>query len=275
MLQNRSLPPGSIFPELAYADFRTAVQWLCRVFGFMERIRIADHRSQLILGEASTVVVARTAREGGRRVGDIDHSVMVRVEDVDRHYEHAMQNGAAIIRPPETYAYGERQYTADDLEGHRWTFTQSVADVLPEEWGGQSISLESRQPAHKVVGNARMDHLALPVAQCNRSRDWYIRHLSLQLEFEIPERKTVALRDDADLTIFFYEKPEAPVMPSCTLTFQVSDVDAKYLELSANGVVFEKSPQKLMWGYGAELRDPDGYMIYLWDETSMREKGNT
>jgi len=53
----------------------------------------------------------------------------------------------------------------------------------------------------------------------------------------------------------------------------VHDVEAKYRELSANGVTFEKSPQKLAWGYGAELRDPDGYLIYIWDEKSMREKG--
>jgi hypothetical protein len=32
----------------------------------------------------------------------------------------------------------ERQYTAEDLGGHRWTFAQSIADVAPEEWGGLS-----------------------------------------------------------------------------------------------------------------------------------------
>jgi catechol 2,3-dioxygenase-like lactoylglutathione lyase family enzyme len=119
-----------------------------------------------------------------------------------------------------------------------------------------------------------MDHLALPVAAYARSRDWYTRHLGLEVEFEIPERQTVALKDDAGLTIFLYERPDAQGPSACTLTFQVHDVDAKYRELSANGIVFEKSPQKLFWGYGAELRDPDGYMIYLWDEKSMREKGN-
>jgi catechol 2,3-dioxygenase-like lactoylglutathione lyase family enzyme len=31
-------------------------------------------------------------------------------------------------------------------------------------------------------------------------------------------------------------------------------------------------PDKLFWGYGAELRDPDGYLIYLWDERTMRGK---
>jgi len=115
--------------------------------------------------------------------------------------------------------------------------------------------------------------LALPVAQVDRSRDWYMRHLHLELEFEIPQHKTVALKDDGNLTLFLYERPNAQGSTSCTLTFKVPDVEAKYRGLSANGVVFEKSPQKLAWGYGAELRDPDGYLIYIWDEKSMREKG--
>ncbi len=34
-------------------------------------------------------------------------------------------------------------------------------------------------------------------------------------------------------------------------------------------VPFSRAP-----GYGAELRDPDGYQINLWDEESMRQKGN-
>jgi uncharacterized glyoxalase superfamily protein PhnB len=75
------------------------------------------------------------------------------------------------------------------------------------------------------------------------------------------------------LTLFIYEPADGDVAPSCTLTFQVDDVDAKYKELSARGIHFEKAPQKLFWGYGAELRDPDGYLVYLWDEKSMREKG--
>ena len=30
---------------------------------------------------------------------------------------------------------------------------------------------------------------------------------------------------------------------------------------------------KVFWGYGAELRDPDGYRLRLWDQKSMKEKG--
>ena len=120
----------------------------------------------------------------------------------------------------------------------------------------------------------KLDHLALPVHDCGRAKDWYTRNLGLKVEFEIAERKTVALQDDGALTVFLYEPADGrAVVPSCTLTFQVDDVDAKHRELAARGVAFEKTPQKLMWGYGAELRDPDGYLVYLWDEQSMREKG--
>lgn len=36
--------------------------------------------------------------------------------------------------------YGERQYHAEDLAGHQWTFSETLADVAPEEWGGTSVS---------------------------------------------------------------------------------------------------------------------------------------
>jgi uncharacterized glyoxalase superfamily protein PhnB len=38
---------------------------------------------------------------------------------------------------PHDTPFGERQYVADDPEGHRWTFSQHVADVPPERWGGR------------------------------------------------------------------------------------------------------------------------------------------
>lgn len=121
----------------------------------------------------------------------------------------------------------------------------------------------------------RLDHLAIPVSDCARSRDWYVQNLGLKVEFEIPERKTVAVSDEADFTLFLYEPVEGEVSASCTLTFQVDDVHTTHRELSARGVPFEKEPQVLFWGYGAELRDPDGYLIYLWDQKSMEEVGGS
>jgi uncharacterized glyoxalase superfamily protein PhnB len=49
--------------------------------------------------------------------------------------------GAHILSEPIDHVYGERQYNAEDFYGHRWDFTESIADVEPESWGGTSVNL--------------------------------------------------------------------------------------------------------------------------------------
>jgi uncharacterized glyoxalase superfamily protein PhnB len=43
---------------------------------------------------------------------------------------------ATIRREPQDFEYGERQYEAEDLAGHRWIFSETLRDARPEEWGG-------------------------------------------------------------------------------------------------------------------------------------------
>jgi uncharacterized glyoxalase superfamily protein PhnB len=127
------MPPGVIIPELPYDDVVTAAAWLCQTFGFEERLRIENHRSQLTFNGASIVAIER-------KVSGIS-SLMVHVDDIDRHYEHVRESGARIISPPTDYPFGERQYTVEDIGGHCWTFSQTIADVDPRDWGG--IPVES------------------------------------------------------------------------------------------------------------------------------------
>jgi uncharacterized glyoxalase superfamily protein PhnB len=136
---NRSLPPGPIIPTLAYADVREAATWLCDTFGFTERLRIGDHRVQLLVGSGSMVVTQLPASKTGGSMADA-HSVMVPVADVRSHHDRAVRCGARIINPPTDHPYGERQYSVEDIGGHRWTFTQTIADVDPKEWGGEMIA---------------------------------------------------------------------------------------------------------------------------------------
>jgi uncharacterized glyoxalase superfamily protein PhnB len=137
------MPRSTVIPVLAYPDVRKAVEWLCDAFGFTERLRIGEHRAQLNVGDGAVVIAARragpTARGAAER-GDATHSVMVRVADVDRHHARAREHGARILGPPADFPYGERQYTVEDPGGHRWTFSQSVADIAPEDWGGVLVS---------------------------------------------------------------------------------------------------------------------------------------
>ncbi len=117
----------------------------------------------------------------------------------------------------------------------------------------------------------KFDHLNLPVSNLDRSRAWYITTLALKVEFEVPERRSVALQDGEGFAIFLQEKTD--VVPNgIALWFQVDDVDATFAEWSARGVAFTHGPRKSFWGYGAELADPDGYLVRLWDERTMKEK---
>ena len=118
----------------------------------------------------------------------------------------------------------------------------------------------------------KFDHLRIPVTDLARSRDWCIRTLGLKVEFEVPDRQTVALQDTNGFTIFLQEV-RSPVVPNqSALLFQVANVDTTFTDWSARGIEFAHGPRKSYWGYGAELADPDGYLIRLWDEHSMKRK---
>src|SRR5579884_2057934 len=119
----------------------------------------------------------------------------------------------------------------------------------------------------------RLDHMQLPVRDWEASRDWWRDKLGFEVEFEVPERKTAAMRDSADLTVFLNGSLPVPDCAGLSFTIQIDDVEATHARLSAQGVDFVHPPQKVCWGYGAELLDPNGYRLSLWDERSMREKG--
>lgn len=140
-----------MIPVLVYPDVRAAVAWLSAAFGFVERLRIGeDHRSQLRIGDGpgegsdsdSGAVIIADAR--GDRVpptrGIETHLVKVRVADVAARFARAVAHGAVVLQEPTEYGYGERECTVEDLAGHRWQFTQTVRDVAPEEWGGETVN---------------------------------------------------------------------------------------------------------------------------------------
>jgi len=138
MIANRSVPVATVIPVLAYEDVGRASDWLCEVFGFRERLRIGSHRAQLVFGDGAVILTQRPIGAGPHAC----HEVHVRVADADSHYEHARQRGAHILHTLESYPFGERQYTVEDPGGHQWTFSQSISDVAPEEWGGTAVNLE-------------------------------------------------------------------------------------------------------------------------------------
>ncbi len=138
---NRSIPSATVVPVLVYPDVRAAVAWLGTAFGFEERVQIGeDHRSQLRLGDGAVIVADVRHLQTPPHAEVVTHRVMVRVEDAQAHCERARANGAVIEMEPTDFEYGERQYQAVDLAGHHWTFSETLDDVAPEEWGGVLVS---------------------------------------------------------------------------------------------------------------------------------------
>jgi uncharacterized glyoxalase superfamily protein PhnB len=138
VIANRSVPPSSVIPELAYRDVAEASEWLCNAFGFRERLRIGNHRVQLVFGDGA-VIVTKLRDSAAPEADRATHAMLVRVEDAERHHDQAARAGATSLDTPADYPYGERQYNAEDPGGHRWTFSQSIADVDPASWGGTLI----------------------------------------------------------------------------------------------------------------------------------------
>lgn len=128
------MPTPTMIPVLGYPDVGAAVTWLARAFGFVERLRVGDHRAQLTLGENVAVVVRKLDKAVAASTSN--HALMVRVLDVNSHHARVKQFGAAVLQGPTDFPFGERQYTVVDPGGHHWTFSQTIADVAPATWGG-------------------------------------------------------------------------------------------------------------------------------------------
>ena len=144
MRPNRSIPSAVVIPVLIYPDVRAAVSWLSEAFGFVERVRIGeDHRSQLSFGGGAVIIGDVRNERRPPRAGEVTHSVMVRVDDANAHCERARAHGARILMEPTDFEYGERQYAAEDPAGHHWTFSETIADVAPEAWGGTLVAGDS------------------------------------------------------------------------------------------------------------------------------------
>jgi uncharacterized glyoxalase superfamily protein PhnB len=126
-------PGGCVIPALRYKNAQAAIDWLCEVFGFTEKMvvpgegdRIAHAEltlgnGMIMLGDSETeyakLVAAPPSREHVATQG-----IYVVVDDADAHYARAKAAGAEIVRDIKTQDYGGRDYTCRDLEGHVWTF---------------------------------------------------------------------------------------------------------------------------------------------------------
>lgn len=144
----RPPPPGwpRISPALCYRDPRAALDWLCRVFGFEQRMLVEGENgeilhSELEYGPDGVIMVSghySTLKSPLDLDGTSTCSLCVHVDDVDAHHARAVAQGARIVRALSTADYGDRTYGALDLEGHSWFFAQRVDQEAWDRATGKS-----------------------------------------------------------------------------------------------------------------------------------------
>lgn len=141
MTANRSAPSATVVPILVYEDVGKALDFLTRAFGFKERLRAewggSISHAQMDIGECSIMM----GKQGGpfkAPQGDtVSQYAHIKVDDVEQHFARAKAAGATILKEPEDMPFGVRQYTAKDIGGHWWTFSQNIKDVDPSDWGAK------------------------------------------------------------------------------------------------------------------------------------------
>lgn len=155
-----SVPPeeearSPVTPYVSYRDPEAAYAWLETAFGLEPRVYVTDDTGELVHAEMTfrgqTIGVSRAWSERHAAPGDVQgrntQTVHLQlVADIDAHHARAVAAGAEIIRPLETQPYGDRTYLALDLEGHVWSFGQTVAPMSPEQWDAKLGTSTTQRP---------------------------------------------------------------------------------------------------------------------------------
>lgn len=266
-MENRSVPPGSVIPFLVYDDVPRAIDWLTGAFGFRERLRTPPdedgsvHLAQINVGEGSVMLRTRPATGDSRAT----NSILVRHEDVDGHCERARRFGARIAREPKSTEFGERQYTAEDLEGNQWTFSQSIADVAPEEWGALVGDVAGRLA---LLKRPRVCYLEIPAADPQRSANFYEQVFGWNIRYRETDRPSF---DDAtgNVSGAFVTGLKASREPGILVSIWVDSIAATLDLIRAHGgdVVEDAHPDQPGGTCQiAMFRDPAGNSLRLYQE---------
>jgi uncharacterized glyoxalase superfamily protein PhnB len=121
---------NQVIPVLVYEDIPRAHDFLVEVFGFEPGGVQHDGDGNAVHGEVIAFgttlwlhAVSAEHRMGSPRASAASHGgFVVRVPDVDAHFERVRDAGAQIDSDPTDQEYGQREFGASDPEGHRWWF---------------------------------------------------------------------------------------------------------------------------------------------------------
>lgn len=119
-----------VIPVLVCKDLPGEHDFLVKAFGFEPGLVDRDGEGRPVHGEVRaggmTFWLHRVTDEHRLAApGDATREsggFVVFVDDVDAHFRQARDFGARVLSEPVDQPYGQREYGAVDVEGHRWWF---------------------------------------------------------------------------------------------------------------------------------------------------------
>jgi len=123
-----------IIPTMRYKNARTAIDCLCKAFGFEKHLIVEGENNtiahaQLTYGNSMTMLGSENDNEYDKFVktpkdlnGFNSQTPYIVIEEIDKHYQKAISGGAKIILDIKDADYGGRGYTCQDPEGYIWNF---------------------------------------------------------------------------------------------------------------------------------------------------------
>lgn len=126
-------PSGTMIPALKYADAPAAIEWLCRVLGFEKKLVVPGENNtiihaQLQLGAGLIMLGNSSDDEYGKHIktpneinGVNTQTPFVYIEEIEAHYNNAVEQNADILIPLREEEYGGKYYLCKDPEGYLWS----------------------------------------------------------------------------------------------------------------------------------------------------------
>jgi len=125
---------STVIPCLRYRDAQSAIEWLCRAFGFEKHLVVPGEggtishaelsfgNGMIMLGSVKKSEFDQLMKQPDEIGGAETQTPYVIVADADALYARAKAAGAKIVLDIKDEDYGGRGFSCRDLEGRLWNF---------------------------------------------------------------------------------------------------------------------------------------------------------
>ena len=138
-----------VSPHLSVVGAAAAIDFYGRLFGARERMRIVAPGG--VIAHAEIEIGDSVLMIGDELPGGVDPSpttlggspvaLFAYVDDVDRVFKQAIDEGSKVVQEPADAFYGDRVAMFDDPFGHRWNVATHIEDVSPDQMAQRAAEL--------------------------------------------------------------------------------------------------------------------------------------